>query len=216
MQGLEGVRVLELGHMVSAAYAAKLMADLSAEVIKIEEPLGDVARQRGPFPSGTPHSEKSGLYLALNTNKRSVLIGCLAVEADELWSFVQKKANPHWIWIAMEKQTRQIIAFHVDDRSRDSAKQLWAKIPAVYREQTTFYTDHYVTYTSVIPTAQHKPIAQLARNTKHIERFNNTLRQRVSRLLRSTLRLLQNVENHIGAIRYFIYYYNVSRTALLV
>ena len=49
MQGLAGVRVLELGHMVSAAYAAKLMADLGAEVIKIEEPLGDVARQRGPF-----------------------------------------------------------------------------------------------------------------------------------------------------------------------
>ena len=69
MQGLEGVRVLELGNMVSAAYAAKLMADLGAEVIKVEEPHGDLARQRGPFPGGTPHPEKSGLYLALNTNK---------------------------------------------------------------------------------------------------------------------------------------------------
>src|SRR5689334_12158863 len=74
MQGLEGVRVLELGHMVSAAYAAKLMADLGADVIKIEEPRGDVARQRGPSPGGMPHPEKSGLYLALNTNKRSVTI----------------------------------------------------------------------------------------------------------------------------------------------
>jgi IS1 family transposase len=88
---------------------------------------------------------------------RSVLIRCLAVEADELWSFVQKKANPHWVWIAMEKQTRQIIAFHVGDRSRDSAKQLWAKIPAVYREQATFYTDHYVAYTGVIPTVNINP-----------------------------------------------------------
>lgn len=44
MQGLEGVRVVELGHLVSAAYTAKLMVDLGAEVIKVEEPQGDVAR----------------------------------------------------------------------------------------------------------------------------------------------------------------------------
>ena len=40
MQGLEGVKVLELGHMVSAAYTTKLMADLGADVIKVEEPGG--------------------------------------------------------------------------------------------------------------------------------------------------------------------------------
>lgn len=72
MQGLEGVQVLELGHMVSAAYATKLMADLGAEVIKLEEPGGDRARQRGPFPGDVPDAEKSGLFLSLNTNKRSV------------------------------------------------------------------------------------------------------------------------------------------------
>src|SRR5712671_5158245 len=77
MSGLAGVRVLELGHMVSAAYAAKLMADLGADVIKIEEPQGDRARQRGPFPGGAPHPEKSGLFLALNTNKRSVTLDLL-------------------------------------------------------------------------------------------------------------------------------------------
>ena len=74
MQGLEGVRVLELGNMVSAAYAAKLMADLGADVVKVEEPQGDHARRRGPFPGATSHPEKSGLYLALNTNKRGVTL----------------------------------------------------------------------------------------------------------------------------------------------
>ncbi len=70
MQGLEGIKVLELGHMVSAAYATKLMADLGADVVKIEEPDGDRARRRGPFPDGIADPEKSGLFLALNTNKR--------------------------------------------------------------------------------------------------------------------------------------------------
>ncbi len=74
MQGLEGVKILELGNMVSAAYATKLMADLGADVIKVEEPGGDLARQRGPFPKSIPDPEQSGLFLALNTNKRSCTI----------------------------------------------------------------------------------------------------------------------------------------------
>ena len=40
----------------------------------------------------------------------------------------------------MDKQTRQIIAFHVGDRSHESAKQLWDNLPVVYREQAMFYT----------------------------------------------------------------------------
>ncbi len=71
MHGLEGVKVLELGNLVSAAYATKIMADLGADVIKVEEPGGDLARRRGPFPHGNPDPEQSGLFLALNTNKRS-------------------------------------------------------------------------------------------------------------------------------------------------
>jgi crotonobetainyl-CoA:carnitine CoA-transferase CaiB-like acyl-CoA transferase len=60
--------------MVAAAYAAKLMADLGAEVIKVEEPDGDAARRRGPYPGHIPHPEKSGLFLYLNTNKLGVTL----------------------------------------------------------------------------------------------------------------------------------------------
>jgi IS1 family transposase len=156
------------------------------------------------------------LHVQPVASSREVLLGGLDVEADELWSFVQKKKNPHWVWLAMDKQTRQILAFHVGDRSQDSAKQLWAKIPAVYREQATFYTAQYAAYTGVIPAAQHKAITKRARKTNHIERFNNTLRQGVSRLVRSTLAFSKTVENHISAIRYFICHYNLTRAALLV
>jgi insertion element IS1 protein InsB len=114
------------------------------------------------------------------------------------------------------KQTRQILAFHVGDRSRESAKQLWAKIPAMYRECATFSTDQYTAYRDVIPAAQHRAITKSARHTNHIERFNNTLRQRVSRLVRSTLAFSQKEANHVGAIRYFICHYNLTRAALFV
>jgi hypothetical protein len=56
---------------------------------------------------------------------------------------------------------------------------------------------------------------QRARKTNHIERFNNTLRQRVSRLVRETLSFSKKLAHHIGAIKYFICYYNLTRTAAL-
>ncbi|MGH7963024.1 MAG: CoA transferase, partial [Candidatus Binatia bacterium] len=83
MQGLEGIRVLELGHLVSAAYATKLIADLGADVIKVEEPDGDHARARGPFPGNVPDPEQSGLFLALNTNKRSVTLDLRTPQGKE-------------------------------------------------------------------------------------------------------------------------------------
>ena len=70
--GLDGVRVLELGQMVAVPYATKLMADLGADVVKVEPPEGDASRHRGPFRGG-PDPEASGLFVYLNTNKRSVV-----------------------------------------------------------------------------------------------------------------------------------------------
>ena len=76
------------------------------------------------------------LHAQLPVSPTDVVIRQLEAEADEMWSFVQKKANKQWIWIAMDAKTRQIIAFHVGDRSRDSAKQLWAKIPVIVQGVT--------------------------------------------------------------------------------
>jgi insertion element IS1 protein InsB len=153
------------------------------------------------------------LHVQPITCNADIMIRRLEVEADEMSSFVQKKANKQWIWLAMGTKTRQIIAFHIGDHSRKSAKRLWAKIPEVYRQQAMFYTDQYVVYEGVIPAAQHTAINKLARRTNHVERFNNTLRQRVSRLVRETLSFSKKLANHIGAIKYFICYYNLARAA---
>jgi IS1 family transposase len=144
---------------------------------------------------------------------QDVMIQRLEVEADEMASFVQKKANKQWRWMAMDVKTCQVIAFHVGDRSRRSAKRLWAKIPHAYRQHATFYTDQYVVYEGVIPAAQHRAISKLARKTNHIERFNNTLRQRVSLLVREALSFSKKLANHIGAIKMFICHYHLTRVA---
>ncbi len=74
-QPLSDLRVLDLTHGIAGPYGTKLLADFGANVIKIERPgTGDFARSLGPFPGDVPHPEKSGLFLFLNTNKRSVVL----------------------------------------------------------------------------------------------------------------------------------------------
>ena len=60
-----------------------------------------------------------------------------------MWSFVQNKKNKQWVWIALCRKTRQVIAFYVGDRSRDSAIELWNNIPAELKEKSIFHTDDW-------------------------------------------------------------------------
>ena len=67
---LDGVRVVEWGEMVSAPFCAKVLAEMGADVVKVEPPEGDAARHAGPFPGGVQHPERSGLFLFANLGKR--------------------------------------------------------------------------------------------------------------------------------------------------
>ena len=70
---LAGVRVLEIGSMLSAPYCGKLLADAGAHVLKLESSVdGDAARRYGPWPDDAPHPERSGLFLYLNSGKEGV------------------------------------------------------------------------------------------------------------------------------------------------
>ena len=72
---LEGLRILDLTQGVAGPYCTKLLSDYGADVLKIERPEGgDPARRAGPFPDDEPHAERSGLFLDLNTGKRSLTL----------------------------------------------------------------------------------------------------------------------------------------------
>ena len=70
---LHGIRVIEAGAGVGPAYCGRLLAGMGADVIKLEPPGGDPIRREGPFPGDVPDPERSGLFLHLNTGKRSVV-----------------------------------------------------------------------------------------------------------------------------------------------
>ena len=132
----------------------------------------------------------------------------VTLECDELWSFSEKKEHKQWVWLALDRNTREVAGVYIGDRSGDSAQQLWNSLPPQYQQNATCYTDFWQAYQCAIPSEQHHSVGKETGLTNHIERFNNTLRQRVSRLVRETLSFSKKLENHIGAIWYFIHHYN--------
>lgn len=132
----------------------------------------------------------------------------LTLECDELWSFVNSKENPVYIWLALDRKTKIIVGVYFGDRSRESAKELWLSLPEKYQQNARVYTDFWESYDKVIPAERHYPCGKEKGETNHIERFNNTLRQRCSRLVRKGLSFSRNFWNHCGAILYFIDNYN--------
>ncbi len=91
---LDDLKVLDLTHYVAGPYCTKLFADLGAEVWKIEPPgRGDPCRGIGPFPGDQSHPERSGLFLYLNTGKKSVTLDLRSEQGKELLLELARQAD---------------------------------------------------------------------------------------------------------------------------
>src|SRR5262245_21111900 len=92
------------------------------------------------------------------------------LELDELWSFVGRKANQVWIWLALERQTRRLVGFALGDRAAATCRKLWASLPADYRKRAICYSDLWEAYTGVLPSKRHHAVGKESGQTAHIER----------------------------------------------
>ena len=135
--------------------------------------------------------------------------GSRTLELDELWSFVQRKSNKVWIWLALCRKTRQIVGYATGPRDEDTCRTLWESIPAVYR-RGRIYSDFWAAYAAVIPGWQHRAVGKETGQTSHIERFNNTLRQRLGRFVRKTLSFSKSPIMHDSCLRLFLWRYNIA------
>ncbi len=139
--------------------------------------------------------------------------GPLTIECAEMWSFVQNKGQKQWIGLALAVDSRASVGVYVGSRDKPGARGWWAALPAVYRQCAVAYTDCWSAYAAIFPATRHRPRGKASGKTgqtNHIERFNGTLRQRRSRLVRKTLSFSKKLENHIGAIGYFVHHYNAT------
>jgi IS1 family transposase len=136
--------------------------------------------------------------------------GKLTIQCDEMWSFVGNKGNKQWIWLAIDVLTKEIVGVYIGQRDKEGARGLWNSLPAVYRQCAVSYTDFWSAYGIVFPKKRHRAVGKETGQTNYIERFNNTMRQRISRLARKTLSFSKKLSNHMGAIWYFIHSYNAN------
>lgn len=137
------------------------------------------------------------------------------LELDELWSFVAHKSQPVWIWIALCRRTRQVVAYALGDRSKRTCQHLWQAIPEPYRAGVCF-TDFWAAYQAVIPDEQHRAVGKETGQTAHVERWNNTLRQRLARFVRLTLSFSKSLFMHEACLLLFLHRYNTDCAVLLM
>ena len=157
---------------------------------------------------------KDLLIKEIYTKDRGARVETIGIQLDEMWSFVQNKEDKQWIWLALNPCNRQIVAFHVGSRGEKDAKIFYDSIPNIFKGNAGFFTDFWRPYSCVIPEEKHFGVGKDSGLTAYIERFNGTLRQRCSRLVRKALSFSKSVANHIGAIKYFICNYNLEMKAL--
>lgn len=138
----------------------------------------------------------------------------LAIECGGLWPFVGKRHNKPWVWLAKARRTGEVVGVHVGDRSAVGAQALWDSLPETYRLHATCHADFWEAYAKAFPPDRHHAAGKDSGKTNPVERFNCTLRQRVSRLVRKSLSFSKKLENPVGAIWYFIHDYNAHRRAL--
>jgi insertion element IS1 protein InsB len=127
-------------------------------------------------------------------------------ELDEMWSYVQSKENPHWLWHAIDHKTGEILAYVFGER-RDA---VFLKLKALLEPFgiTHFYTDNWGAYERHLPSE--KQVVGKA-NTQKIERKHLTLRTRIKRLARKTICFSKLETMHEIVIGLFINRYEFGR-----
>jgi len=118
------------------------------------------------------------------------------LELDEMWTFVGRKKRKVWLWLAVERHTRRIVAWVLGTRGTATARRLWQQLPSTYRRGTCYFTDEWEAYRSVLPRTAHRPSAKGSGQTSIVEAVNCSLRQKCAVLVRKTCSFSRSLSMH--------------------
>jgi len=125
------------------------------------------------------------------------------VELDEMWSFIEKKKNQCWLWLAYSPKHRQMMAYSLGRSTDESLRNLLGKLSAV--PITRFYTDNWESYQNVIPEVRHW-IGKAG--TQRIERQNLNFRTHLKPLQRRTICFSRTKKMLEAVVRLYIHQLN--------
>ncbi|PHI17929.1 IS1 family transposase [Lewinellaceae bacterium SD302] len=129
------------------------------------------------------------------------------IQADEMWSFVQRRVNKQWIWVIYDPEKQITISCYIGDRSEKSAKVVYQNLPEMYRD-ITVETDDWPAYGKVIPKNLHRVGKEY---TYFIEGYFAGVRARCSRLVRKALSFSKSEYWHQMAVRWCLWQMNLER-----
>jgi IS1 family transposase len=116
-----------------------------------------------------------------------------SIEIDELVVRFGRRRQYLYLWIAVCRLSRQVIAYFLGDRSFTSLQELWWRVPRAYRKKL-IYTDGYGVYAQFFWPWQHRPSQKGSGRTSVAEGLNNKWRNRVSGLVRKTVCVQQETD----------------------
>jgi insertion element IS1 protein InsB len=136
------------------------------------------------------------------------------LEFDELCGFCQSKKNKQWVWAALSRKTRQVVAYVIGDRSEKTFRRLIRKIPIEYLKSKSF-SDYWKSYAILKAKGNHQQVGKESGQTNHIERYWATLRARITRYVRKSLSFSRNLRYHHLVTKLFIVDYNQNCSSTL-
>ena len=133
-----------------------------------------------------------------------------ALELDKRWTFVGRKKRKIWLWLAVERASRRIVAWTLGNRGEASARRLWHLLPKRYRQYGGYFPDEWKAYARVLPRYQHRPCPKGEGQTNIVEALNYSLRHRYGVLVRKSYSFSKCSEMHTARIKIVIGNHNRS------
>ena len=148
------------------------------------------------------------------------------IEYDKMWFFVHDKKNKKWLWLAVLRRNRQVVAFHIGDRSYIAFKVLYSKVPNEYKKCQS-RSNFWEAYDD-LPKTLHQKCGKETGETSQVESVNNVIRQRLGRYVRKTCSFSKktcsfskktcsfskSTVNHIKVTGLFLQEYNLERLSV--
>lgn len=118
-------------------------------------------------------------------------------------------ANQRWIWLALCRPTRQVVACMVGGRGEATCRQLWKAVLKAYKRHL-LYTVFWQAYQAVLPHEQHEAVSKDSGLTALGQRFNNTIRYHLARFVRKTLSFSKSDHIHLLCLHHVLVPYNLE------
>ena len=130
------------------------------------------------------------------------------LELDEVWTFVGRRQHKVWLWLAVERASRRVVAWVLGRRDAATARRLWAALPRRYRRHCWYFTDLFPAYAQALPTGPHRPSPKGEGQTSIVEALNCSLRQRCGVLVRRSCSFSKSLPRHAARINMCIDQHN--------